>query len=181
MHVITRKEKVELIQYLQDYRKQTGLQLEIQIIEPSREWPETLLRSEPFWHDRNLLCLPDTVFKPVTIWDQLANSSADIVAAVFRPADLSTWGAFEVEGKADSHPLSDHQSQLAVCEKPKDRTDNSKDRMAWGLLAWKRSAGRALLTAQLESGQDHHWRKLNHSFESFPLQSFDDVTRGALK
>lgn len=165
VHVITRAEKTELIAYLEAYRQQWGLELAIQIIDPSREWPDTLLQSEPSWHEKNLLCLPDTVFEPLGVWDRLAGSSADIAAAVFDPPDFSVWGVF----RQDS-------SGLSVCEKPSSSSVADGDR-AWGVLCWRRESGLALLRAQLESGRDHQWKKIAASLEFFPLSSFDDVTR----
>ena len=43
-HVITRKEKKSLIAHLQN---QTAVN--IQLIEPSKEWPDTILKSKDFW------------------------------------------------------------------------------------------------------------------------------------
>jgi len=167
VHVITRQEKTELIQYLQEYREQWRVELEIQMIEPSREWPDTLLKSKPYWREKNLLCLPDTVFEPHEIWDCLVTAESEIAVAAFKVEDLSKWGVFQVLPSATG---------ISVCEKPHDAI--SDDRKAWGILCWKKKAGAILLQAQLESAQDHEWKKLDFSVEFFELSSFEDVTRG---
>jgi dTDP-glucose pyrophosphorylase len=175
VHVITRKEKFELIQYLQGYRQQTGIQLEIQLIEPSREWPDTLLKSEPYWGEKNLLCLPDTVFEPLEIWDDLATANVDLAAATFKPADFSTWGVFRTTAPSGSQI---GERRLWVCEKPQEQDVDTNTFQAWGILCWRKNAGQALLSAQLESGQDRKWRALNMTYKSFDLDLFQDVTRG---
>jgi len=198
VHVITRKEKTELIRYLEDYRQMWSVDVEIQLIEPSREWPDTLLKSQPFWREKNLLCLPDTVFEPLEVWDQLANSTADLAAATFQPPDLAA-AVFDPKKKQPSIPtvkdpsISNHRSflstwgvfripsatdNLAVCEKPQEQTLSANFYKAWGALCWQQAVGQLLLQAQLESSQDHQWKDLNMSFEAFSLHSFQDVTRG---
>ena len=55
VHVITRKEKTDLLNYLKEYQNKyfnpdqvDGFNISIQIIEPSREWPDTLLKSKDY-------------------------------------------------------------------------------------------------------------------------------------
>jgi dTDP-glucose pyrophosphorylase len=168
VHVITRKEKTELIQYLQAYREKWSLELEIQLIEPSREWPDTLLKSEPYWREKNLLCLPDTIFEPIEIWDRLVATETDMAAATFKVDDFSKWGVFR---------FHENCNEISICEKPRQDSTVSSD-TAWGILCWNEASGRKLLSAQLESSQDHAWKKLGLSLQCFELQRFEDVTRG---
>jgi dTDP-glucose pyrophosphorylase len=161
VHVITRAEKKSLIEYL---RRRSGLEISIQLIRPSREWPDTLLLSKEHWRQRNILCLPDTRFSPESAIDQLVQSPAELAAAVFDTSDASTWGVLR------SLPTG----QLEICEKPRDHRPGQK---AWGLLAFTPSAGHQLLNAQLASTLDHQWRTLDFSHEFIDLDWFKDLTR----
>lgn len=160
VHVITRKEKTQLIQFLERYKE---LEISIQLIESSREWPDTLLQSQSVWRERNLLCLPDTVYDPPAIWDSLVESSAEIAAAVFEPGDFSKWGVMKIS-----------DGSFELCEKPQIQKPSMK---AWGLLCFSKKRGQDLLQAQLESTFDHQWRKLSGRIELFSLKSFKDLTR----
>jgi hypothetical protein len=161
VHVITRKEKRSLIQYLQS---KNDIEISIQVIEPSREWPDTLFKSKPFWRERNLLCLPDTQYAPLSIWDRLASSQAPLAAAVFSPPAFDKWGVLR---KADSN-------RLEICEKPQDQREQMR---AWGLLSFTKAIGEALFSAQLESTFDHQWKSLTIESEFFELDAFEDLTR----
>ncbi len=44
-HVITRKEKTSLIEYVIDYSNHNHLETTIQIVNPTREWPEAEVRA----------------------------------------------------------------------------------------------------------------------------------------
>lgn len=142
VHVITRGEKSSLIAYLESFK---GVSIRVQVIEPSREWPDTVLKSEDYWHEKNLLCLPDTIYSPESIWDRLVSSSADLAAGVFGPQDFAPWGVMRQAASG----------YLEICEKPRDFREGMK---AWGLMCFKKQSGRSLLTAQLESTFDHGWR-----------------------
>lgn len=163
VHLITRKEKTSLIQYLNEFKISTGLELHIQLIEPSREWPESILKSKSFWRSRNLLCLPDTDFSPNDIWDRLVASESPISAAVFQPKDFSTWGV-----------LRKTQKGTEICEKPREL---KTEMQAWGLLSFTPDAGETLLQAQLESTFHHQWIEIPYQSEFLNLDSFEDLTR----
>lgn len=163
VHVITRKEKTELIQYLERYRKDNELEIEIQIIEPSKEWPDSILRSRAYWRPRNLLCLPDTIFSPLGIWDSLVQSQVELSVAVFQPHDFSKWGVIKLS-----------ESGVEICEKPQT---NHEGMRAWGLMSFQPKAGEVLLKAQLESTFNHQWYPLDLKAELFSLDQFEDLTR----
>src|SRR4051812_48128743 len=57
--VISRPEKNSL----NDYLRRIGV--DTLLIEPSGEWPDTLLKSEELWAEKNLVLLPDTRFSPL--------------------------------------------------------------------------------------------------------------------
>ncbi len=203
VHVITRKEKTDLISYLLEYQKKyfnadqaDGFKIEVQIIEPSREWPDTLLQSQKYWHSVNLLCLPDTIYEPEDIWYKLVEDvqqgllkgrSNVISAALFSPDDLSKWGV-----------MLGGDSQLLLCEKPDVRSLNSdpivanhdfnqtnqknylqnEQVKAWGLIAFSQSIGEQLFRSQLESTFDHKWKSVQTDFSFHHLKMFKDLTRG---
>lgn len=161
VHVITRKEKHSLIQYLQSL---SDLEISIQVIEPSREWPDTLLQSKPFWNERNLLVLPDTQYAPLSVWDSLGSSQAPLSAAVFSPKNFEKWGVLR----------KSTGGILEVCEKPRDHRPGMK---AWGLLCFEKSVGENIFSAQLKSTFEHQWKELEIVSEFFDLESFEDLTR----
>jgi hypothetical protein len=148
----------------------SGVEISIQLIESSREWPDTLLKSKPYWKEKNLICLPDTRYEPESIWDSLMASHAPIAAATFEPKDFSTsfssWGFFR---------KSDHGFEL--CEKPQEPLE---DMQAWGLICFEASVGEALFNHQLESTFDHQWKKLPYDIDYLTLQFFTDLTRPSI-
>ncbi len=54
--IVTREEKIDLIEHAKRWS------VEVQIIKPEGEWPNTILMSQPNWHEHNILILPDTRF-----------------------------------------------------------------------------------------------------------------------
>lgn len=199
-HVITRAEKKSLTDYLQSegIKKQFGLDdnaksstLSVQTIEPTKDWPETLLRAQEFWGVYNVVCLPDTDFLPNNIVQEMfaaLENSADIVFATFQPEadrenkdiDLvyKTWG---VIGSDVANP-----ENYYLCEKPQGRivdggavvshaharvlglpSDDCKAETklenikAWGFFGFRRACGAALLSKFLSSVGDHSWQELN--------------------
>ncbi len=169
VHVITRKEKTQLIDYLKQYSVRENLDVTVQIIEPSQEWPDTVLKSAPYWRKTNLLCLPDTSFEPQRIWDELIKAlntdpEMDLSVASFKPKDFSTWGVFRKES-----------DQVQICEKPREVKSET---VAWGLIGFRAKKGEKLFQAQLASTFDHQWKDLSLRGQFFPLEDFKDLTRG---
>lgn len=167
VHIITRSEKKDLIHYLNQASK--NQQIEIQLIDTSREWPETVLKSEASWREKNILCLPDTEFAPVEILDQI-NEELDMAALVVGQFsvsdDFSSWGYIQ--------KVSD--DFIDICEKPE--TENLKNFMKpWGLLGFQKSFGRALFEAQLQSTFDHKWKQIGVQVLFLNLKEFKDATR----
>lgn len=201
--VITREEKTDLIDYIHNWSKAHGQQqcgggpqapIELQIIQPSREWPDTILQSESRWGEGNILILPDTDYSPTEIVRELAgaigfatepalkNTSAhecDIAAATFHLpfADiksLATFGCF----------AQTSQGEWWHAEKPQQTPANLLKPQPWGLLAWRKEYGRPLFEQMLTSTFDHEWRCLPSvnrratRFAHFHLDKFTDLTRG---
>lgn len=66
--VILRKEKMDLYYYCED-----ELGVNTMMIEPSGEWPDTVLASESRWDEYNILILPDTRFEPTNVIQLIKN------------------------------------------------------------------------------------------------------------
>ena len=160
-HVITRPEKVELIHYLKQFNH-----VDIQLIEPSKEWPDTILQSREFWAPKNILLLPDTYWGPETIIDTIFDSLIHYQIAVgfFSPSDLKTWGIFNKDAK-----------NYTLCEKPNFTLNPNC--FAWGLLGFRREVGEELFKKILESTFDHEWKQTNFTFDAHPIEYFMDPTR----
>ncbi len=167
VHVITREDKKDLIDYLE--KASMNQEIEIQIIESSREWPETVLRSQEFWREKNILCLPDAQFSPVEILDRMNVDldQASLVVGQFTGSDdLASWGYI--------HKISD--AVIEICEKPE--TENLKHFVKpWGLIGFQKSHGSVLFEAQLQSTFDHNWKQIEADVLFLSLNEFKDATR----
>lgn len=155
--IITRKEKVDLIDYIKDKN------IETLIIEPEGEWPNTILKSQHLWNENNILILPDTRFEPTSIINdiklglELGNRS---VIAVHDVEDVSKWCIV-----GDDYRL---------IEKPK----YSGQGVAMGLIGFKNIEGKALFDTLCVRGRE--FQLLDAGFVK--LNSFEDITRdGVIK
>ncbi len=160
-HVITRPEKTNLIEFLHLHHPDVNIQL----IENSKEWPETLLLSQPHWTARNVVLLPDTDFMPLNALPELASSlvQSAVGFATFEVNDPSVWGLVDFNNEG-----------FAIAEKPRQAPHGAK---AWGLLGFQASVGVKLLSYLLESTQNHQWKTFDFSFAQVNLESFCDWTR----
>jgi len=170
-HVITREEKKSLLNYLEIYEKSSSVQgapceIQVQLVSPTREWPETLLKSKPYWRKWNLVVLPDTDFSPLGVvkemFSVLAAGHAPCVFATFAADNCKTWGV--VDAVSGQH-----------CEKPVEWSATTR---AWGLFGFHYDVGEMLLAQMLESTFDHKWRDLPKRTAYVPLADFCDLTRG---
>jgi hypothetical protein len=162
MHLLTRPEKTDLLAYCEQRRL---LQLETQWIQSTREWPETVLLSEPSWQEWNLLFLPDLLFQPSNVLDQMmesAVSGVDLIAAGQVVLSPHVWGCLRPEANG-----------FSMCEKPQDKESS----WAWGFLAFRKKIGRQLFESLLESGVDHNWKSFSFVCKTFELTSMNDPTR----
>ena len=163
-HVIVRKEKKSLIEYL----KQCSRNQEIswQIVRPTKEWPDTVLASEKFWRRKNIVCLPDTRFRPQKIVQKM-NVELDrhaVVWSVFRARDLRSWGV--VDAAAKQH-----------AEKPQAWHSTARP---WGLFGFQKAYGRRVLSSLLASTLaegDAKWRELRFRQKVCGLEGFWDLAR----
>ena len=165
VHVITRKEKASLIEYLENFKKQNDHLISIQLVESSKEWPDTLLQSEDQWYEENLVYLPDMEFSPDSAPGNLFDSLKDKDAgfATFAVDDPRKWGV-----------IAQNENQFSLCEKP----TIVKREMAWGLFSFRKNIGKNLLSAILESTFDHQWKSLNLKIAEVQLENYKDLSRG---
>lgn len=151
--IITRKEKADLHDYIHN-----ETQYEIQIIAPYGEWPDTILMSQSYWHEHNILILPDTRFKPTSIIQLMKNdleNGALASIALHSVSDTSKWCI-----------VKDYD----LTEKP---TFNENG-WAMGLIGFHKSEGYRLFKGLRNRGAPY--RLLDASFQY--LESFQDITRG---
>lgn len=156
--VITRKEKTDLIEYCDKF------DIETFIIEVNGEWADTVLKSQDFWEEDNILILPDTIFshKHKTIESIIAylkygNSAA---FALHKVEDSTKWGIV-VEDKNEKYPK--------LIEKPKLE---GNEHYAWGLIGFKKSYGKELFEA-CSKKQALELKNCGFTY----LEEFKDLTR----
>lgn len=161
--VVTREQKRTLIDYLSGWR--TRLNLTIHLIEESKEWADTVLRSQNFWREKNILYLPDVDFSPTKILDILVEGEFQIRAATFKVSDPENWGVLQ----------NLTSESFEICDKPVI----SKADLAWGLFSFKKDFGAELFKACLESKFDHEWRRIHAQLQIYELAFFKDLTRNS--
>jgi bifunctional N-acetylglucosamine-1-phosphate-uridyltransferase/glucosamine-1-phosphate-acetyltransferase GlmU-like protein len=174
--VVTRAEKKDLIDYLKTKSLDLALTIDIQLIEPSKEWPDTILQSEIHWLNKNVLVLPDTEFAPFEILEQLDRDldNHDLSLAVFKTSQLSTFGAIALEKNQYIHaekPEVDLSTTNLLC---KDAWNTAR---AWGLIAFRKCHGKTVFSQMLASTFDHQWRRLPGDVRLHELTRFEDLTR----
>jgi hypothetical protein len=126
------------------------------------------LQSENFRQEINLVVLPDTVYEPRDIWDQMLTklTQASACYAVCESAngiDASTWGVVR-------------ENPFQFCEKPQEHF--ASPYLYWGLMMFRRKIGKALLPSHLQSTFDHQWKSFSDEKISLArLSKFQDLTR----
>jgi len=169
-HIISRFDKTELNEYVEDLKNsRPNLSLNLQLIDPSKEWPDTVLKSKDHWFDWNLLLLPDTDYKPFITFKQIeelvAIKDMTVNFFTFKVEDSSLWGIVKVSLDC-----------FEIVEKPKKHNDKQESR-AWGLILFHKNIGEALFKSLLESSTDHQWKKIKNRAHVVPLDFFADLTR----
>lgn len=157
--VITRPDKTELIEYLKQHS------VDYYLIDATREWPNTVLLSQPHWLENNLLLLPDTDFLATIILSQLLEGlqTSPVTLGVFPVVDSGNWGMI----KSDEH-------KLMIADKPRM---GFSEMLAWGLIGFKKNVGEKLFSAISESNQDGSWKKTDLDYSVYKLMNFVDLTR----
>lgn len=160
--IITRKEKIDLIEYVKNIKN-----IELIILdEITKEWPETILKSKNEWSDINILILPDTRFKPLDTLDLLIKESIknSICFCVHKVDDIRNWGKV----------LLDPFSHKVLNTQEKSDIKFKLDGLAWGLISYEKHLGEALFKAYLDR-TIFDLTKIKTS--CIILESFKDITR----
>ena len=153
-HVITRKDKHDLISYLTEHN------IEYSLNAPEGEWPHAILSSYEFWGDKNFLFLPDTRFEGKNVINDMKNSidlGANSCFAIHQVDDVSKWGQVV---------------DYSVIEKPKNNTSG----WAWGIAAFNKQSGKAWLETMNTRNKPYYL--LNSSFVY--MDKFVDITRAGV-
>jgi hypothetical protein len=165
-HVMLRAAKVSLIQHLESRGREQSISF--QDVGETREWPATVLASEPHWRRQNLLMLPDSDFAPTSVIGEMLRSKALTTWAIFSPpnGELSKWGVVDPETGY-------------YAEKPKSLPPQVRQPCAWGLFSFHRDMGLALCRQMLLSGASDvsSWGRLPQPSRFFQLERFADLTR----
>ena len=160
--VITREEKTELIAYLKNFEF-----VQIMTIKPSKEWPDSLLASQPKWHLKNILLLPDTEWEKTKVLDLIDDELTyhQVALGVFTTDDYTPWGV--VNTQSDFYHF---------CEKPQDAHQFAHLK-AWGLIGFQKNIGEKLFEKLLTSTLNHQWQQLELKPSFIELDYFKDLTR----
>lgn len=158
--VVLRKEKIALRAYLRER------QVPMLEVAETREWPESILKSEELWGETNLMILPDTRFSKISVLDDMAKAleTSALAFATFQPNDFSTWGV-----------VRSGENGLHGCEKPLSLPGGQS---AWGVIGFQRQIGLRLFTHLLQSTLTHEWYQMPETAAVFSLDFFKDLTRG---
>lgn len=164
VHIISRQDKAELNLYLE--KKYPKSKVQIQLINESKEWPDSILKSSKFWMKHNILLLPDTRFENPQVLTELINCLTEtqkIAYGVFKQEDYKSWGCIQ-------------QNSLWACEKPQDPNLVAAVK-AWGLIAFENKVGEALFEKILKSTLDHQAFELPQIPNTIDMINFKDITR----
>ncbi len=163
-HVLTRKEKVNLIEYLGHVQSN-----DIQLVEPTIEWPATILQAKDYLHDWNFLILPDTRFTPIEIlkvmWDNRKKSLLHY--ACFTVNDPEHWGI-----------ISQIEGNCFISEKCNSQKDERlpQESLAWGVILFHKDAF-SVFHLHLQSTLERIPKKISYPISIYQLDSFVDLGR----
>ena len=173
IHIITRSEKLALIEFVEQWKlNHHNWPITIQILDSLiGEWPSTVLQSKPFWHEQNILGLPDTYFAPLSTLEELVSQMKqkliDVGILYHQLDELESprdWGMVEFK----------ERNVVRWCEKP---VEAWKTNFAWGILSFSRKVGQTLLEELEASTQKHHAFEVSQSIYFTSLSLFKDLTR----
>lgn len=167
-HIITRSEKKSLINHINNTKNLILHDLHVQEIMVEGEWPQTILKSQPFWREYNVVWLPDSDFSPLHIVQEmfLSLKNNPYCFSVFKQENLTEWGAISIDG-----------GFFYICEKPKVNEPKMKHASAWGLFGFQKNFGVELLQAMIDSGLKKVPVKINNNAHLLYLDDFKDLTR----
>ncbi len=122
---ISRKEKKSLNDYLRSQGKT------VLIIETKGEWQNSVLMSKDYWHENNILLLPDTRFSPQNVINDIQKSlklGNNACLGLHEVPDPPNWGII---------------ANYTIIEKP---FGMGGPQNAWGLIGFKGSYGEELFS-----------------------------------
>jgi choline kinase len=170
--IISRQDKLSLNQYIENYINNYILAHEgvspIQLlkISSSTDWYDSVMQSESYWSNYNIVFLPDVYINPITILDYLSGGLVDneLVVARHSVIDPQNWGH-----------IYDFNKKIYFIEKPKVELVPSS--VAWGLFGFQKKSGMAVLTALWKSQIEQKIQVLEKTCTFFSLEAFYDLTR----
>lgn len=149
--VVTRPEKLDLIKYC------NNKQIDVLVIDPTGEWPRTVLKSANLWTENNIMILPDTRFSPDTLALSKMRSRLqeghNFSIAIHTVSDPSKWCMIK---------------RTEIVEKPSSYDSDQ----AMGMIGFKKFHGHHLFHAL---DQKSPYELKNAAFVR--LDSFKDITR----
>lgn len=160
--VITTDGKVELQQYVQAFYPEAQLV----ITGYNKEWPETVLKTQPYWGKKNVLVLPDTRFTPEDSINEMLerlDMGLKIGVGLHKVPDEEhgTFGIVRYKGAGEA----------ILVEKPNNQMEDTNT--AWGLLSWVGNEGAPLFKNFCNRGKEI---EVDDVFCLY-LDSFIDITR----
>jgi hypothetical protein len=131
--------------------------------EPTKEWPETILKSCHIWQTKNILLLPDVRFSPASALQYTAQGlqeqqSLSLALHTVPMDETSKFGMVSTNGEF-------------VTEKPIVWTEQATE--AWGILGFTKDIGEGLFKAL---GERTPFRFPKYTAFT-KLKSFKDLTR----
>lgn len=153
--VATRKEKTDLIEYC------CNNNIQHIVIEPGKEWADTVLETKPYWEDKNVLLLPDVRFKPDIIIEQIKKSldfGVDICYAVHEVNDISKWGSIDPHNYGEKINIRDPG-------------------YAWGIIGFTKCLGEYVFEDMTMTGFYHNHQHSDFVINFVFLDEFKDITR----
>jgi len=177
VHVITRQEKTELIEHLKEWRQKMAAPLSVQIIEPTIEWPETLLQSQVYWAQNIIVGLPDSILHPLSVLSAALTrltqeARLELIYGVLENApDLEKMG-----GICDSNTKAPG-TELKIFEKPFGNELEEEKFQAWTFMAFKKDRGEQILQTHLRSTLERVPLAIKINWLKMPVVSYIDATR----
>lgn len=153
--VLVRKEKLDLIRYLEKRK----ISYRVMSMNHGDEWMDTVLKSADSWWTRNVLILPDTRWDNPSVLNQALNLITDnpLVVGTHSVLDTSKWGAIY---NMDGVPFLEEKPSLPIAGE------------AWGILGFSPDMGHYLFKCF-----KHRIRASVFNVRTLQLNNFRDLTR----
>ena len=165
--IVTREDKSDLIDYMYSEERLQDDKIFVSLItDVCKEWPNSVLHSEPHWEEKNILILPDTRFQPLDIVSKIEQEleTNDIVFACHKIEDCRQWGKVLLD------PFI--SKPLATIEK--EGIEFKLEGLAWGIIGFRNNIGKELFTHYLNKTR---FNLTNKKVSVILLERFKDITR----